>query len=58
MVLNFIIQNASINYILQSGIAQKCNQEECGTFYHSNGIEFRLMDLLFILFLCAIISGT
>ena len=41
-VLNFIIQNASINYILQSGIAQKCNQDECGTFYHSNGIEFRL----------------
>ena len=40
--LNFIIQNASINYIFQSGIAQKCSQGECGTFYHSNGIEFRL----------------
>ena len=40
--LNLIIQNASINYILQSGIAQKCSQGECGAFYHSNGIEFRL----------------
>tara|TARA_X000001036_G_scaffold317649_1_gene296061 strand:- start:2563 stop:5520 length:2958 start_codon:yes stop_codon:yes gene_type:complete len=41
-LLNLLIQNLSLNYIIQSGIANRCNEDGCGDIYHSNGIEFRI----------------
>ena len=40
--INLLIQNLSFNYIIQSGVANRCNQDECGNTYHSNGFELRL----------------
>ena len=36
------LQNLSFNYIIQSGIASRCDQDECGEAYHSNGFELRI----------------
>ena len=41
-LLNLLIQNLSLNYIIQSGIANRCNEDGCGDIYHSNGFEFRI----------------
>ena len=40
--LNLLIQNLSFNYIIQSGIANRCGEDECGDAYHSNGFELRI----------------
>ena len=41
-ILNLLIQNLSINYILQAGLADRCNNDGCGDTLYSNGIELRI----------------